>query len=290
MLDFGFNLIKCLYRADLWAFGCVIYQMLSGKSPFKAATDYLIFQKIKNLEYTMPDDFLPSAKDIVQRLLTSEPEKRFGSAATGGIGAIKEHPFFEGIDWDNVFTSNAPPLRERLEKEAKAHPIIPPSFDFGAQDDDDDDEEDLWLNNTSKINNGRVVSSAVTPGSALAGALAGALAQTTTVETIPQTEASNAPNPFYDHSNKIPPSTSSTSTPSTQPNEPLLTTRKVQHSRQSSSGSQLQPQTQHQLAQPPLNSNRSSHISSELSSSRNSTSPERLGNGGAGRTQPHLPW
>ncbi|OAD06126.1 hypothetical protein MUCCIDRAFT_137721, partial [Mucor lusitanicus CBS 277.49] len=97
-------------EADLWAFGCVIYQMLSGKSPFKAATDYLIFQKIKSLDYVMPDEFPPAAKDIVQRLLTSEPEKRFGSAATGGIAAIKEHPFFEGIDWDNIFTSTAPPL------------------------------------------------------------------------------------------------------------------------------------------------------------------------------------
>ncbi|KAG2206426.1 hypothetical protein INT46_002904 [Mucor plumbeus] len=278
-------------EADLWAFGCVIYQMLSGKSPFKAATDYLIFQKIKNLEYTMPNDFPPSAKDIVQRLLTSEPEKRFGSAATGGIDAIKEHPFFEDIDWDNIFTSNAPPLRERLEKEAKTHPIIPPSFDFGGQNDDDDDddaEEDLWLNKTSKINNGRIVSSTASSGSALAGALAGALAQTATNETTPQTETSNVPNPFYNYNNKIPQPTSSASTPPTQLNDPLIA--KVQHSRQSSSASQLQPQTQHQLAQPPLNSNRSSHISSELSSSRNSISPERLGNEGAGRTQPHLPW
>jgi serine/threonine protein kinase len=288
MLNFNFNCIKCLYRADLWAFGCVIYQMLSGKSPFKAATDYLIFQKIKNLEYTIPNDFPPSAKDIVQRLLTSEPEKRFGSAATGGIDAIKEHPFFEGIDWDNIFTSNAPPLRERLEKEAKVNPIIPPSFDFGGQN-DDDAEEDLWLNNTSKINNGRIVSSTASSGSALAGALAGALAQTATNETTPQTETSNAPNPFYNYNNKIPEPTSSASTPPTQLNDPLIT-KKVQHSRQSSSASQLQPQTQHQLAQPPLNSNRSSHISSELSSSRNSISPERLGNEGAGRTQPHLPW
>jgi 3-phosphoinositide dependent protein kinase-1 len=132
-------------EADLWAFGCVIYQMLSGKSPFKAPTDYLIFQKIKNLEYTMPEEFPEIGKDIVHKLLSLDPEKRLGSQATGGIQAIKDHPFFEGVDWDNIFNSTAPPLKERLEEEAKKNPTVPPTFDFGQEDDEDD--EDMWLDN-----------------------------------------------------------------------------------------------------------------------------------------------
>jgi 3-phosphoinositide dependent protein kinase-1 len=129
------------FRADLWAFGCVIYQMLSGKSPFKAATDYLIFQKIKNLEYTIPEDFPEVGKDIVERLLVSDPENRLGSTTTGGIQTIKDHAFFEGVDWENIFSSNAPPLRERLEKEAKSHPVIPPTFGF----DEEEEEQDVWF-------------------------------------------------------------------------------------------------------------------------------------------------
>ncbi|GAA5810221.1 hypothetical protein MFLAVUS_003640 [Mucor flavus] len=133
-------------EADMWAFGCVIYQMLSCKSPFKAPTDYLIFQKIKNLEYVMPDEFPPAAKDIIQKLLTSDPEQRFGSQALGGIQAIKDHPFFDGVDWENIFNSTAPPLKERLEEEAKKHPIIQPKFDFDGVEDDEDDE-DIWFHN-----------------------------------------------------------------------------------------------------------------------------------------------
>ncbi|KAL0096545.1 kinase-like domain-containing protein, partial [Phycomyces blakesleeanus] len=104
-------------EADLWAFGCVLFQMLSGKSPFKAPTDYLIFQNIKNLEYTIPDYFPDDARDLIQRLLVLEPSERIGSEKTGGLEEIRQHPFFCGIDWDTLFESPAPPLRERLERE-----------------------------------------------------------------------------------------------------------------------------------------------------------------------------
>ncbi|KAL9539199.1 hypothetical protein PS6_011305 [Mucor atramentarius] len=285
-------------EADMWAFGCVIYQMLSGKSPFKAATDYLIFQKIKNLDYVMPDEFPPAAKDIVKRLLTSEPEKRFGSAATGGIGAIKEHPFFEGIDWENIFTSNAPPLREKLEKEVRAHPVVPPTFDFGGHDDEDDEDEDLWIDQNSKSNRDSTAASAVARSSAasesaLAGALAGALAQTTPAETTVQTSASPIPDPFYDETRTPPPPTLTASNPLVQANDTLPTGNQAGHSRQSSSASRLEPQAQQHLQKPSMSSNRSSHLSSELSSGNNSISPEGTSGAGAtgGRTQqPHLPW
>ncbi|GAN09504.1 3-phosphoinositide-dependent protein kinase 1-like isoform X3 [Mucor ambiguus] len=286
-------------EADLWAFGCVIFQMLSGKSPFKAATDYLIFQKIKSLDYVMPDGFSPEAKDIVQRLLTSDPEKRFGSAATGGISAIKEHPFFEGVDWENIFTSTAPPLRERLEIEVKAHPVVPPTFDFGGHDDEDDEDEDLWISQTSKSNRDRAAAvaarSSVASESALAGALAGAFAQSTPVEPTVQASASPIPDPYYDQT-KSPPYTLTASTPAAQVSDTVAARKRAEHSQQSSSAGRLKLQAQQHMQKPSMSSNRSSHLSNELSSGSNSITPERTSGvgattgAGAGRTQPHLPW
>ncbi|KAG0163714.1 3-phosphoinositide dependent protein kinase-1 [Apophysomyces sp. BC1034] len=131
-------------EADLWAFGCVVFQMLSGRSPFKASTDYLIFQKIKNLEYSFPEDFPEVAKDLVEKLLVLDPAQRLGSDRSGGIEAIKNHPFFQDIDWDTLFESQAPPLKERLEEEMRKHQV-PQNKKSSDDEREDQGGLDMWF-------------------------------------------------------------------------------------------------------------------------------------------------
>ena len=45
------------------------------------------------------------AQDLVSRLLVLEPENRLGF---GGMGEVKSHAFFDGIDWDALFTNPSP--------------------------------------------------------------------------------------------------------------------------------------------------------------------------------------
>lgn len=67
------------YRVDLWALGCIIYQMLEGRPPFKAGTEYFTFQKVMAREFVMPSHFSPEAKDLVDRLLVVFTPRKFAS-------------------------------------------------------------------------------------------------------------------------------------------------------------------------------------------------------------------
>jgi len=91
--------------ADLWSLGCMMYQFFAGRAPFKAPSEYLIFNLIENRKFEYPENFPEEAKDVINQLLTIDQNERIGYR--NGYQELKDHPFFENIDWENIH--NLPP-------------------------------------------------------------------------------------------------------------------------------------------------------------------------------------
>ncbi|KAJ3282187.1 hypothetical protein HK104_011050 [Borealophlyctis nickersoniae] len=88
---------------DWWAFGICLFEFLLGYPPFTDDTPEAIFRNILNGYIEWPDDAVsPQAKDLIQRLLNHEPSRR--PRAEG----VKQHAFFEGVQWDKVRDEPAP--------------------------------------------------------------------------------------------------------------------------------------------------------------------------------------
>jgi serine/threonine protein kinase len=66
-----------LGRNDLWALGCTLYQMLSGSSPFKDASEWLIFQRIIARDLRIPEYFSDEARDLIDKLLVCNYKNDF---------------------------------------------------------------------------------------------------------------------------------------------------------------------------------------------------------------------
>nr|AXO66328.1 3-phosphoinositide-dependent protein kinase 1 [Fraxinus mandshurica] len=103
------NSSPATFGNDLWALGCTLYQMLSGTSPFKDASEWLIFQRIIARDIRFPNHISAEARDLIDRLLDIDPSRRPG-AGPDGYASLKSHPFFKGIDWRNLRNRNPPSL------------------------------------------------------------------------------------------------------------------------------------------------------------------------------------
>jgi serine/threonine protein kinase len=131
---------------DWWSTGIILYEFLTSIPPFNGETPEDLFASVINGYIIWPEDNdegippIPlDAKDLINGLLTHDVSLRLGTL-TGAID-IKQHPFFIGLDWDNLLRIKAEFIPQLAGPDDTSY-FDTRSEKYNHEDDDDDDDDD----------------------------------------------------------------------------------------------------------------------------------------------------
>ncbi|OHT07173.1 AGC family protein kinase [Tritrichomonas foetus] len=104
------------FPVDWWGLGILTYEFFFGRSPFYDDNRNRMFSKISLSEPTFPPDTKPEISDFIKQLLHKNPQER------GNFDKLKNHPFWDGINFDDVLAKKytpeyIPPIRDPKQVE-----------------------------------------------------------------------------------------------------------------------------------------------------------------------------
>ncbi|KAL5206572.1 hypothetical protein ABZP36_034781 [Zizania latifolia] len=100
---------------DWWTFGIFLYELLFGKTPFKGSGNRATLFNVVGQPLRFPESPIVSfsARDMIRGLLVKDPQHRLGYKR--GSTEIKQHPFFDGVNWALIRCASPPDIPKPVE-------------------------------------------------------------------------------------------------------------------------------------------------------------------------------
>nr|KAJ3418594.1 camp-dependent protein kinase catalytic subunit [Polyrhizophydium stewartii] len=96
------------FTVDWWSLGVLVFELLSGKTPFRADNSEGIYNNIQSGRIQWVSQITGSIKDLVAGLLDQDPRRRLGAR---GAGEIKSSKWFADVNWEKIASRGVtPPL------------------------------------------------------------------------------------------------------------------------------------------------------------------------------------
>ena len=146
---------------DWWTYGCLVYEMVHGRAPFRSLDMGSLVQLITRGKVSFDAEMCSKTLEtMLRKFLVVDADSRLGSTKTGSGNTVREDPFFASMDWDALMLKEVPApcaLSEMFGDEgakksmprAKRESRLQAEFQTWSGKDDTEDEELAMLRGPS---------------------------------------------------------------------------------------------------------------------------------------------
>lgn len=129
---------------DWWSLGILIYEMLSGFTPFYDSNTLKTYDNILNapLKFPMSKSFSNEVIDLLSKLINRDLSQRLGNLQNG-VEDIKSHIWFQEVNWHKMYKKN---IETPYEPPIKAGHGDTSQYEYFEEDTEDMKQYGIMLN------------------------------------------------------------------------------------------------------------------------------------------------